>query len=166
MVSSLPTWSPHCRHGLLASVKGLPVVAGTSSLQSGSPCCRRVIHAAAMSSAPSYRGRPHPRLSTAAARHERTVHIRLFLLHNFPRTLLSVRTLSNRQMCATPSHWFSSSHLMVSTCGTLNPPGILSLGMDCRKVAKPTHCESMPTLFGCSCTAIVWRIRGTNLLLY
>ena len=66
-------------------------------------------------------GRPHPRLSTAAVRHERTVHIRLFLLLNFPRTLLSVRTLSNRQMCATPCHWFSSSHLMVSTCGTLNP---------------------------------------------
>ncbi len=176
MVSSLPTWSPccchglliaamvslllscspHCRHGLLASVKGLPVAAGTSSLQSGSPRRRIVIHAAAIPSAPSYRGRPHPRLSTAAVRHERTVHIRLFLLHNFPRTLLSVRTLSNRQMCATPCHWFSSSHLMVSTCGTLNPPGILSLGMDCRKVAKPTHCESMPTLFGCSCTAIVW----------
>ena len=121
MDSSLPPWSPHCRHGLLASVKGLPVAAGTSSLQSGSPRRRIVIHAAAIPSAPSYRGRPHPRLSTAAVRHERTVHIRLFLLHNFPRTLLSVRTLSNRQMCATPCHWFSSSHLMVSTCGTLNP---------------------------------------------
>ena len=121
MVSQLPPWSLHCRHGLLASVKGLPVAAGTSSLQSGSPRRRIVIHAAAIPSAPSYRGRPHPRLSTAAVRHERTVHIRLFLLHNFPRTLLSVRTLSNRQMCATPCHWFSSSHLMVSTCGTLNP---------------------------------------------
>ena len=121
MDSLLLSWSPHCRHGLLASVKGLPVAAGTSSLQSGSPRRRIVIHAAAISSAPSYRGRPHPRLSTAAVRHERTVHIRLFLLHNFPRTLLSVRTLSNRQMCATPCHWFSSSHLMVSTCGTLNP---------------------------------------------
>ena len=121
MVSSLPTWSPHCRHGLLAAVKGLPVAAGTSSLQSGSPRRRIVIHAAAIPSAPSYRGRPLPRLSTAAVRHERTVHIRLFILHNFPRTLLSVRTLSNRQMCVTPCHWFSSSHLMVSTCGTLNP---------------------------------------------
>lgn len=114
MVSSLLSKLP-------AGVKGLPAVTGASSLQSGvslpSSC-----HPRRRNHSFFHRGgRPHPRLSTAAVRHERTVHIRLFLLHNFSRTLLSVRTLSNRQMCATPCHWFSSSHLMVSTCGTLNP---------------------------------------------
>ena len=106
MVSLLLPWSPRRCHGLPAAamvssllsklpagVKGLPAVTGTSSLQSGSPCRRIVIHAAAIPSAPSFRGRPHPRLSTAAVRHERTVHIRLFLLFNSPRTLLSVRIL-------------------------------------------------------------------------